>query len=108
MNHILLNLNFFFFSAAGKPQDRPHNFSLVKLFIKQKSASHEGMSNYSMDQSSASECWDGSNTTSDDKGNERVTNFKQDCSCHNLNKSKGIQVLKNNWTGGDKRHNPNW
>ncbi|KAK6644331.1 hypothetical protein RUM43_000598 [Polyplax serrata] len=33
--------------ASGKP---PHNFSLLKLFIKQKSGSHEGMSKYAKEE----------------------------------------------------------
>ena len=102
-------LFFYLYSAAGKPQDRPHNFSLVKLFIKQKSASHEGMCNYSMDQSSASECWEGSNSASDMKGNEKTNSFsKRNCSCHISNQSNGMKVLKNNWTNENKRHNEDW
>lgn len=42
----------------------PHNFSLVRLFMKQKSISAEGMST-AMDQSSASECWPGSQSESE-------------------------------------------
>ncbi|KAJ4450504.1 hypothetical protein ANN_01931 [Periplaneta americana] len=46
-------------SGGGRKQ---HNFSLVKLFMKQKSVSNEGMC-YAMDQSSASECWPASNNS---------------------------------------------
>lgn len=48
----------------NKPQPA-HNFSLVKLFMKQKSISAEGMS-CAMDQSSTSECWPASQ--SEDSG----------------------------------------
>ncbi|GLV31098.1 uncharacterized protein CBL_12172 [Carabus blaptoides fortunei] len=50
---------------VNKPQAAAHNFSLVKLFMKQKSISAEGMS-CAMDQSSTSECWPASQ--SEDSG----------------------------------------
>ncbi|KAJ9580661.1 hypothetical protein L9F63_024162, partial [Diploptera punctata] len=46
-------------NVSGRKQP---NFSLVKLFMKQKSVSNEGMC-YAMDQSSASECWPPSNNS---------------------------------------------
>ncbi|PSN43503.1 hypothetical protein C0J52_13412 [Blattella germanica] len=46
---------------SGSNRKQP-NFSLVKLFMKQKSVSNEGMC-YAMDQSSASECWPASNNS---------------------------------------------
>ncbi|XP_067013315.2 serine-rich adhesin for platelets [Anabrus simplex] len=49
-------------SGSARKQSQQHNFSLVKLFMKQKSMSNEGMC-YAMDQSSASECWPTSNNS---------------------------------------------
>ncbi|PNF18760.1 hypothetical protein B7P43_G03348 [Cryptotermes secundus] len=49
-------------SCSGGGGRKQHNFSLVKLFMKQKSVSNEGMC-YAMDQSYASECWPASNNS---------------------------------------------
>lgn len=49
-------------SCSGGGGRKQHNFSLVKLFMKQKSVSNEGMF-YAMDQSSVSECWPPSNNS---------------------------------------------
>ena len=49
-------------SGNGASNRKQPNFSLVKLFMKQKSVSNEGMC-YAMDQSSASECWPPSNNS---------------------------------------------
>lgn len=63
-------------STSLKPQ-QPHNFSLVRLFMKQKSISAEGMS-CGMDQSSASECWPASQ--SEDSGDSFDLKAR---GCHN-------------------------
>lgn len=52
-------------SCSGGGGRKQHNFSLVKLFMKQKSVSNEGMF-CAMDQSSVSECWPASNNSQSD------------------------------------------
>nr|CAD7393197.1 unnamed protein product [Timema cristinae] len=71
-------------SCSGRKQ---HNFSLVKLFMKQKSISNEGMC-YAMDQSSASECWPTSNNSqseidSDSYAQETARHRSMNASCNN-------------------------
>lgn len=51
-------------AATNTSKPQAHNFSLVRLFMKQKSISAEGMS-CGMDQSSASECWPPSEDSGD-------------------------------------------
>lgn len=62
-------------SCSGGGSRKQHNFSLVKLFMKQKSVSNEGMC-YAMDQSYASECWPASNNSQSEGESD---SYNQDC-----------------------------
>ncbi|KAL0271791.1 UNVERIFIED_CONTAM: hypothetical protein PYX00_008782 [Menopon gallinae] len=78
-------------SSVGDDPGRPHNLNLVKLFIKQKSASHEGMCNYTSDRPFGSSYSEG-NYQSNSFGNTS----KKDCGYINSNNSGQGKLLKHN------------